>query len=84
MGSDSSSAFDLRALRSGQFVLDAVYQPLETPVLAAARASGAVVVDGLSMLIHQASRQQELWTRQSPDIAVMRAAAEHELERRRG
>jgi shikimate dehydrogenase len=84
MGSDSSSAFDLRALRSGQFVLDAVYQPLETPVLAAARASGAVVVDGLSMLIHQAARQQELWTRQSPDIAVMRAAAEHELERRRG
>jgi shikimate 5-dehydrogenase len=43
-----------------------------------------VVVDGLSMLIHQAARQQELWTRQSPDIAVMRAAAEHELERRRG
>jgi shikimate dehydrogenase len=84
MGLDTSSAFDLGALRRGQFVLDAVYQPLETPVLAAARACGAMAVDGLSMLIHQAARQQELWTRHNPDIAVMRAAAEHELERRRG
>lgn len=83
MGGDTSSAFDLGALRGGQFVLDAVYQPLETPVLAAARSCGAEVVDGLWMLIHQAARQQELWTGHSPDIAAMRAAAEHELERRR-
>lgn len=83
MGTDTSSAFDLGSLRGGQFVLDAVYQPLETPVLAAARACGAVPVDGLSMLIHQAARQQELWTGHSPDIGAMRAAAEHELERRR-
>ena len=84
MGGDTSHAFDLGALRAGQFVLDAVYQPLDTPVLRAARAAGAVVVDGLSMLIHQAARQQELWTGHVPDVAVMRAAAEHELERRRG
>lgn len=84
MGADTSHAFDLGALRAGQYVLDAVYQPLETPVLAAARASGGVVVDGLSMLVHQAARQQELWTGRTPDVAVMRAAAEHELERRRG
>lgn len=84
MGTDTSHAFDLDALREGQYVLDAVYQPLETPVLAAARARGGVVVDGLSMLIHQAARQQELWTGHTPDVAVMRAAAEHELQRRRG
>ena len=84
MGADTSHAFDLEALRAGQYVLDAVYQPLETPVLAAARACGGVVVDGLSMLVHQAARQQELWTGHTPDVAVMRAAAEHELERRRG
>jgi shikimate dehydrogenase len=83
MGADRSSAFDLALLRRGQFVLDAVYQPLETPVLAAARECGAVVVDGLSMLIHQAVAQQVLWTSQSPDTTLMRAAAERELAQRR-
>jgi shikimate dehydrogenase len=35
-------------------VFDAVYVPLETPLLAEARARGNRVVDGLGMLLHQA------------------------------
>jgi shikimate dehydrogenase len=35
-------------------VADLVYVPLETPLLAAARARGHVAVDGLGMLLHQA------------------------------
>jgi shikimate dehydrogenase len=35
-------------------VTDIVYRPLETPLLAAARARGNAVVDGLGMLLHQA------------------------------
>lgn len=35
-------------------VADLVYVPLETPLLAAARARGQVAVDGLGMLLHQA------------------------------
>ena len=60
-------------------VLDAVYQPLETVLLASARASGARTVDGLWMLIQQARRQcvhQFGWT---PDAVPMRAAAERVL-----
>ncbi|ATQ67567.1 shikimate dehydrogenase [Methylosinus trichosporium] len=47
---------DLRldALPAGALVSDIVYAPLETPLLAAARARGLVAVDGLGMLIHQA------------------------------
>jgi shikimate dehydrogenase len=43
-------------------VLDMVYRPLETRLLARARAAGAVAVDGLWMLIHQALEQFQLWT----------------------
>ena len=35
-------------------VADLVYVPLETPLLAAARARGHAAVDGLGMLLHQA------------------------------
>ena len=47
---------DLRldALPEEALVSDIVYAPLETPLLAAARARGLAAVDGLGMLIHQA------------------------------
>ena len=48
-------------LRAGQVVADLVYHPLDTPLLRAARAAGAVTVDGLGMLVHQAALQQLLW-----------------------
>jgi shikimate dehydrogenase len=44
----------LDALPSTAVVSDIVYVPLETPLLAAARARGHQVVDGLGMLLHQA------------------------------
>jgi shikimate dehydrogenase len=42
-------------------VLDMVYRPLQTRLLARARASGSVAIDGLWMLIHQALEQLRLW-----------------------
>ncbi|MFZ9707285.1 MAG: shikimate dehydrogenase [Ilumatobacteraceae bacterium] len=71
--------FDPRVLSSHHCVLDAVYNPLETPLLRAARERGAKVVDGLDMLCAQAARQQELWLARRPDIALMRRAALAEL-----
>jgi len=64
-------------------VLDAVYSPLETSLLAAARVAGATVVDGLWMLIHQARHQQKLWFGEFSDSSAMRLAAERELSARR-
>jgi shikimate dehydrogenase len=76
--------FDVAWLRSGQIVADLVYHPLETKLLRAARECGAVGIDGLGMLVHQAALQQHLWTGNRPNTAVMRAAAEQELASRHG
>jgi shikimate dehydrogenase len=46
---------DLAALPASAMVYDIVYAPLETPLLAAARARGLETVDGLEMLIGQAA-----------------------------
>ncbi len=62
------------ALRTGHCVVDLVYRPLETPLLAAARASGAATVDGFGMLVHQAAIAFELWTGVPAPVDVMRQA----------
>lgn len=81
---DGGSALPLEEtwLRPEHVVADLVYHPLDTALLRAARAVGARAVDGLGMLVHQAALQQQLWTGELPDVAVMRAAAEAELIRR--
>ena len=66
---------DPRRLRPGQVVVDLVYHPLRTPLLAAARERGAVPVTGLGMLIHQAAHAFRLWTGEDPPLEVMSAAA---------
>jgi shikimate dehydrogenase len=62
-------------LHARQLVVDTVYHPPETPLLAAARAHGARAVNGLGMLVHQAALAFELWTGQEAPLDVMRAAA---------
>ena len=47
--------FDLSHVPPGSVVYDIVTHPLETPLLAAARAAGFVTIDGLDMLIGQAA-----------------------------
>ncbi len=47
-------ALDLDRAAPGMVVADLVYVPLETPLLAGARARGMQAVDGLGMLLHQA------------------------------
>ncbi|HEY3777347.1 MAG TPA: shikimate dehydrogenase [Rhizomicrobium sp.] len=50
----SSPDVALDALPQDAVICDLVYDPLETPLLARARARGLSCVDGLGMLIHQA------------------------------
>ena len=52
---------DLAPLKKTTAVYDIVYVPLETPLLAAARARGNPVIDGLGMLLHQAAPGFERW-----------------------
>lgn len=49
-------------------VTDIVYAPLETALLARARARGNVVVDGLGMLLHQAVPGFAAWFGVTPEV----------------
>ena len=71
-----------RCVGPGQVVVDLVYQPMRTPFVEAARARGAVAVNGLGMLIHQAALSFRLWTGEVPPLEVLSAAALAELARR--
>jgi shikimate dehydrogenase len=61
-------------------VADLVYVPLETKLLAAAKARGLKTADGLGMLLHQAVRGFELWFGQRPLVtSELRALVEADL-----
>jgi shikimate dehydrogenase len=64
-------------------VLDVVYSPWPTPLAQAAAKTGAAVVSGFDLLLHQAARQFELMTGLEPaPLRTMRAAGQSELTRR--
>lgn len=65
-------ALDLTAAGPTTTVIDIVYVPLETPLLAAATACGLRTVDGLGMLIHQGALAFARWFGKTPDIAAAR------------
>jgi shikimate dehydrogenase len=75
MGGDPGLPVDPSLVGPGQVVADLVYHPLATPLLEAARARGAVAVNGLGMLIHQAALAFRLWTGEDPPLEVLSAAA---------
>ena len=71
---------DVNRLPRQAVVADLVYVPLETPLLAAARARGLKTADGLGMLLHQAVRGFELWFGQRPEVtSELRALVEADL-----
>ncbi|MBV9064751.1 MAG: shikimate dehydrogenase, partial [Methylobacteriaceae bacterium] len=68
---NKDSPVPVALLHSGLWVADAVYYPLITPLLAAARASGARTMTGRELAIHQAAHAFELFTGFVPSIDVM-------------
>jgi len=73
---------DVGRLPPEAVVADLVYVPLETPLLAAAKARGLKTADGLGMLLHQAVRGFELWFGQRPQVtSELRALVEADLTR---
>jgi shikimate dehydrogenase len=61
MAGEPALMLDLSLLPSSTPVVDIVYVPLETDLLAAARRRGHPVVDGLGMLLHQGRPGFEAW-----------------------
>jgi shikimate dehydrogenase len=58
-------------LHAGLWVADAVYSPLWTPLLMAAKAKGAAVMTGRGLAIYQAADAFELFTGHTPSIVEM-------------
>jgi shikimate dehydrogenase len=71
---DAMPPVDLRDAAPSLLVCDAVFNPPETRLLAAARGRGLPVLDGLSMLVYQGVIGFQLWTGQDPPENVMKTA----------
>lgn len=82
LGMEGQPALDisLTPLPAAAIVSDIVYVPLETRLLAAARARGLRRVDGLGMLLHQAVPGFERWFGVRPAVTPeLRAVVEADL-----
>ena len=61
-------------IRPGTLVLDAVYRPLKTPLLAEALRKGCTPVPGGEWFVRQAQAQFKLFTGMDGDEQLLRAA----------
>jgi shikimate dehydrogenase len=77
----NSSPVPSSLLRRDLCVMDIIYNPLETRLIADAKSVGAKVVSGLEMLIYQGAVAFEIWTNCPAPVEVMRNAALNELEK---
>ena len=66
--------FPAQFLTAQHKVYDAIYNPPRTRLLESANERGAVVANGLSMLVHQGAISFEIWTGAQPDTALMKIA----------
>jgi shikimate dehydrogenase len=73
--SGEESPLPADAMEPRHLVVDLVYAPPVTPLLAAARAAGARGHNGLGMLVEQAALAFELWTGRPAPSEAMSAAA---------
>ena len=75
MGSNPALDLNLAKLPVAALVSDIVYVPLETPLLAAAKARGNPTAGGLGMLLHQARPAFKAWFGVMPEVTTELLAA---------
>lgn len=68
MTGNDALPLDIASLPPSAVVVDIVYRPLTTPLLADAAARGHATVDGLGMLLHQARPGFKAWFGVDPDV----------------
>lgn len=80
-GSESAGkpVIDPELIQPKTTVFDLVYNPLETPLVAAAKSRGAKAYSGLGMLVYQAAESFRLWTGKDADTKLMLAAGRKAL-----
>jgi shikimate dehydrogenase len=60
------------ALGGYKYVMDVIYNPLKTKLLADAEKQGCYIFSGLDMFVHQGAQQIKLWTGKEPPRALMK------------
>ena len=76
---EAGSPVPAQALRPELLVMDIVYKPMRTALIAQAEAAGARTIFGGRMLLHQASRQFELYTGRPAPLDAMDQALREQL-----
>jgi shikimate dehydrogenase len=71
-------------LHAGLWVADAIYSPLWTPLLTAAKAKGARVMTGRELAIHQAADGFKLFTGREASVEAMASAFDGVMAKRYG
>lgn len=66
------SPVSARALAGYQYVMDVIYNPLQTKLLKDAAKQGCQVFSGADMFVHQGAEQLRLWTGKEPPRALMK------------
>jgi len=77
------SVISPRLLKRDAVLMDIVYNPLETRLLAEAKHLGLRTVNGLHMLVNQAAKSFETWTGMNAPSKLMMARALGTLQARR-
>ena len=67
---------------NARYIFDLVYNPLETKLLATAKAKGLHTISGLDMFVAQGAQQFEIWTGKPAPSPEMRMVVSRELELR--
>ena len=62
-----------------EFVMDIIYNPIQTPLLKIASQLGKKTITGDNMLLYQAAEQFKIWTKKKAPIEVMRKALNDNL-----
>jgi shikimate dehydrogenase len=75
-----NSPLEERALGKFPWVVDIIYNPLETKLLKDARKAGCRTRAGLGMFVHQGAEQIRLWTSREPPVESMKRVVRKKLE----
>jgi shikimate dehydrogenase len=67
-----SSPVPKEVLKNYKYVMDAIYNPLQTKLLKDAAAHGCKALSGVEMFVHQGAAQLKLWTKKEPPASLMK------------
>ncbi|MCG6533738.1 MAG: shikimate dehydrogenase, partial [Syntrophales bacterium LBB04] len=68
-------------LSNFRWVMDVIYNPLQTRLMGNAETAGCGILSGLDMFVNQGAEQIKLWTGKEPPREVMRSVVKAHLSR---